>query len=341
MPSASQPRLSQEERAIPAPVQSTITHEEGSGSFPKPAQLPGFSKAKAAGGARGALASATADGSGQHEQEQRGLRGTPEAEMAALREAGQARALGEADVSQETAQATSQAAAPAGALGKALTPQRGALRPETRPGSKMSDRGQQAAAPAPDAIQDVDAAGAGGAQASATGSAQAISSPLAVVEVSQTAAESAGFQAAGHSAASAESGATGASWRAGESAAPKGPQQDAGAASAVKGPVATGEGSQQLSQVQWAHPDLPSEQGQHPITPATGSHHTSNLEAVKQPGSSAEAAGPSSDRPSSADCTSTPFAAAAQASQPVSGSNASTLAQVSPIAWPHCMHRSM
>ena len=329
-PSASQPRLSQQERTIAAPGQSSRTHE---GSLPLPAQLPGAFKAKAADGARDE--SASADGSCKPEQEQRELHSTPEAETAALQGSSQAGAAGEADASSsETAQVTSQATAPAGSSGDAPTPQHSALRSETRPVSKVSDGGQQPAAPAPDAMQDAEGSSssgvqppsspgvitrAGDAQASAARTAQAVGSPIAMTAERQTPAEPAGVEAEHDSGVSAEGGATGTSRGTAESAAPSRSQEGAEGAAVVKRLAATDEASPQLSQAQELQLRLPSEQGQHPIAPVTASQQTGVPEAAQEPDRSAEAAGPPDGQPSSADCASTPFAAAAQAAQPLPG----------------------
>lgn len=326
--------MTQEERAIAAPRQTTSTPEESGARLPKPAQLPEATEEKATHGARDELASASAAGSSKQEQEQRGHGSTPQAEMAALREATQAAAPIEADA----AQATSQAAAPAGNLGNAPTSRPDALRSETRPVSKVSDGWQQPAAPAADAVQDAGGSsgsgaqdlssravitGAGNAQASESTTAQAVSSPLVAADVSQTPGESVRSDIKGDSAASAGSGVIGASHEPADSMAPAGSQEGARGFPAVKGPATTGKGDPQLLQAKVAQPDLPSEQGQHSITPATKDQHTGISAAAREPGCSAEAAGPPSDSLSRADYTNTPFAAAAQAGQPVSGGYAS------------------
>ena len=328
--------MTQEERAIAAPRQTTSTPEESGARLPKPAQLPEATEEKATHRARNELASASAAGSSKQEQEQRGHGSTPQAEMAALRETAQAAAPIEADA----AQATSQAAAPAGNLGNAPTSQPDALRLETRPVSKVSDGWQQSAAPAADAVQDAGGSlgsgaqdlssravitGAGNAQASESTTAQALSSPLVAADVSQTPGESVRSDVKGDSAASAESGVIGASHEPADSMAPAGSQEGARGfpAPGVKGPATPGEGGPQLLQAKVAQPDLPSEQGQHSITPATKDQHTGMSAAAREPVCSAEAAGPPSDSISRADCTNTPFAAAAQAGQPVSGCYAS------------------
>ena len=336
--SASQSRMTQEERAIPAPRQTTSKPEDGGDRLPKPAQLSEATEAEATHGARDELALASAAGTGKQEREQRALGSTHEAETAASREAIKAGAGGEADDTLETAQASSQAAAPAGDLVDAPTSRIGALRSETRPVSKVSDGGQQPAAPAADAVQDAGGSsgsgaqgpssravitGAENAQASESTTAQAVSSPLVAADVSQTPRESFRSDVKGGSAASAEHGAIGASQEPADSVAPGRPQEGARGLPAVKGPAATGEGGPQLLWAQVAQSDLPSEQGQHPITPATEDQHTGISTAAREPGCSAEAAEPPSDSPSRADCTSTPFAAAAQAGQPVSGCYAS------------------
>ena len=338
--SASQSRMTQEERAIAAPRQTTSTPEEGGVRLPKPAQLPEATEAKATHGARDELASASAAASSKQEQEQRGHGSTPQAEMAALREATQAAAPTEADA----AQATSQAAAPAGNLGNAPTSRPDALRSETRPVSKVSDGWQQPGAPAADAVQDAGGSsgsgaqdlssravitGAGNTQASESTTAQAVSSPLVAADVSQTPGESVRSDVKGDSAASAESGVIGASHEPADSMPPGGSQEGARGFPAVKGPATTGKGALQLLQATVAQPDLPSEQGQHSITPATEDQHTGISAAAQEPGCSAEAAGPPSDSLSRADCTNTPFAAAAQAGQPVSGCYASHTGTVS------------
>ena len=330
--------MTQEDRAIPAPRQSTSTPEEGSDRLPKPAQLPEATEAKATHRARDELTLASAAGGGKQEREQRGHGSTHEAEMAASREAIKAGAAGEADATLETAHATSQAAAPAGDLVDAPTSQPDALRSETRPVSKVSDGGHQPAAPAADAVQNAGGSlgsgaqglssravitGAGNAQANESRTAQAVSSPLVAADVSQTPGESVRSNVKGDSLASAQSGEIGASQGQAGSVAPGGSQAGVGGAAVVKGPAATDEGSQQLSQARGLQPRLPSEQGQHTVTPATGSQHSGSPEAAQERGRSAEAAGPSDVQPSSADCTSTPFAAAAQAGQPVSGCYAS------------------
>ena len=336
MSSASQSRTSKDDRAIPAPRQSLSTPDEGGDRLSKPAQLPEATETKAAHGARDELALASATGSGKQEREQRGLGSTPESETAASREATQAAAAINAE---ETAGATSQAAAPAGGFDDAVTvTQGGILHSETPVAGKMPAGGQQPAAPTPDAIQGADGssssgvqppssrvvnAGAGDAQGSATKTAQAVGGSMAVADVSQTPAESAGVEAEGDGGVLAESGATGTSQEAAEGAAPGQSQAGEGGAAVVKGLAATNEASPQLSEAQELQPRLPSEQGQHPITPATASQHSGVPQADQEPARSAEAAGPSSDQPSSADCASTPFAAAAQAAQPLPGRCAS------------------